>query len=1123
MNRFTKWTAVLMVTMMSLWITVQAQTPIPITPQPFWQTDAGSWAAGSYAVYEFYADNAGVYNFSVCINDGVGGDCSGDGDFTLYSDAALTTMVWYIDGPSSCGYDATTLGSAFQNWQPTTSGTYYLKVDDYYGDAATYTLAFQGGVWWYITPTTTCQVENAGGFPTGDGHWFEMYLYSTETYNFSICNLDPCAGDYSGSCDGDFWMYDATGTNNLWYIDGSSTCNYNASTYGTSYQDWAPPSDGTYLLYVNDYCGGDATVVDLAYIMGGGGGGCEPIPYSQNFDASTLWPVGWSEGGDLAVWEISTTWPGTTPPTGNHVYSDYYPYTQGFVYSPCFDGTGKTNLHVRFFHYWRADYSSGTQDGYFYGSPDGGTTPILLDEWHHNAPATEEGWKTYDISSWADGATDIVFWWDVTHGDDWYWVWDDFQIQEGPWSNPGSWIGLVNTDWNEPGNWDGGIIPDMAIDVTIPAGCPFYPVINTYAECQNMDILAGGAASVDATGDLHSFGDLTNYGTYSLNGGNCDIFGVYNSESGSITNIMSGTFSIGAWTALGFWANGVVNLMGGDIYCYGYALFGYADVNHGGPFNFHVYGDALRLWNTPMTNYPPTAGNWFVESSSTDFYLYSSAFGTGNYLPVWNLTINSPITEVHMNPDGDVTGFAVFNNLEILNGNCSTVFNTGENDDFFVNGDFSVGPDQGANFTTNAAPVYIGGDLNVLAGPTGYGSWIDNGNVTVAKGVQQAQVYYDGTKWHMISSPVANAVSGMYLGLYLQGHDETTNLWTDIIPMNIPLNVGQGYALWNQTGGGHVAPYMGQFNTGNYSMALTRNNLGWNAVGNPYPSSIDWNATGWTKTNIADATYIENAGNWATYIAGVGANGGSQYIAPGQGFFVECLGGGGSIGWSNAIRTHNATPFFKDAVANMVRLEASGNGRTDETVVRFLNEATAGFDNSFDARKMFAYYDEFPQVYSLDNGYMSINTLPVTDQVALGFTAGMSGTYTLAATGINDLSYVMLEDLVTGTMTNLLSNSYTFDYTAGSNEARFILHFAPLAVPELDAEAISIYAVDRDVYVNVPENTDGHIMVFNTLGQQVTTAPINNTLNKVTVNKPGSYIVRVLSDNRTITGKVMIK
>ena len=88
--------------------------------------------------------------------------------------------------------------------------------------------------------------------------------------------------------------------------------------------------------------------------------------------------------------------------------------------------------------------------------------------------------------------------------------------------------------------------------------------------------------------------------------------------------------------------------------------------------------------------------------------------------------------------------------------------------------------------------------------------------------------------------------------------------------------------------------FSGVFNTGNQSITLESNGSEkWNFVGNPYPCTINWDASGWTKTNINDAIYIWDAtlnsgqGGYMSYIGGVGTDGGSEFIPPSQGFFIE--------------------------------------------------------------------------------------------------------------------------------------------------------------------------------------------------------------------------------------------
>lgn len=119
-----------------------------------------------------------------------------------------------------------------------------------------------------LAPYPYCQAVN-GLFDIGGYVMYEMYLYASETYNFSICFEDLCCGgDYIGSGDGDFTMYDAAMTE-LFYIDGNSTCNYNASTFNSAFEDWAPPADGYYYLMVSDYYGTYSATFTLAYISGG--------------------------------------------------------------------------------------------------------------------------------------------------------------------------------------------------------------------------------------------------------------------------------------------------------------------------------------------------------------------------------------------------------------------------------------------------------------------------------------------------------------------------------------------------------------------------------------------------------------------------------------------------------------------------------------------------------------------------------------------------------------------------------------------------------------------------------------------------------------------------------------
>jgi hypothetical protein len=430
-------------------------------------------------------------------------------------------------------------------------------------------------------------------------------------------------------------------------------------------------------------------------------------------------------------------------------------------------------------------------------------------------------------------------------------------------------------------------------------------------------------------------------------------------------------------------------------------------------------------------------------------------------------------------------------------------------------------------------PMAINDVLSILSSSSGTGSLLVNNDLDY--GTALIERYYAGNEWHFISPPVSNAVSGLFTGLYLQYHDETTNDYFDIIPTNIPLVPGKGYALWNPNDA--RADFAGNLNTGTVGSAgnLTRsgagNSFGWNLVGNPYPSSIDWDAgTGWLKNNINNAIYIHvDAATWATYIGGIGINGGSRYIASGQGFFVSVTDNqgtypeAGSLIMNQDITVHHNTTFFKSAPANYVRIEVSGNGWSDETVIRFIEEATTSFDPEWDAHKLFGYQSDAPQIYTVLNQPYSINALPEPQAVVAGVKAMENGIFTITATENDGIEYVFLEDLTTQKVTDLLAENYTFSYLTGTPDERFVLHFAPVAGIARDIRHdLRLYSKGDNLVLELGDIKQGEILVYNITGQLIHRT--ETTSGKLTFGgmKPGVYIVQVVTQNWIETRKVSV-
>ncbi|MFZ4550145.1 MAG: T9SS type A sorting domain-containing protein, partial [Bacteroidales bacterium] len=341
-------------------------------------------------------------------------------------------------------------------------------------------------------------------------------------------------------------------------------------------------------------------------------------------------------------------------------------------------------------------------------------------------------------------------------------------------------------------------------------------------------------------------------------------------------------------------------------------------------------------------------------------------------------------------------------------------------------------------------------------------------------------------------------------------------------------------------GRGYLAAYLadatktfsGIMNSGSQFININRTyadllTSGWNLVGNPYPSNIDWDAaTGWTKTNSNNAIYVAKSGGWATYVDGVGTNGGSRYISVGQGFFVSAINlGAGSLAMTNNVRVHNSATFFKNAKSqNLVRVEVSGNGYTDETVVRFVPGATVGFDGHYDAMKMFNFNENSTQIYTNSNMPLTINSLNTeTNKVDLGVRGRVAGKYSLKVTELNNIDFVTLHDKKTGFYSNLKAKPYTYYFEPGENEIRFELLFKPISETETENPVASIYSYGKTIGVAIKDLEVGDIYIYNVAGQLVASEYKVSGTTEFSITVAGIYLVKVMADKDLVFKKVWVK
>lgn len=326
-------------------------------------------------------------------------------------------------------------------------------------------------------------------------------------------------------------------------------------------------------------------------------------------------------------------------------------------------------------------------------------------------------------------------------------------------------------------------------------------------------------------------------------------------------------------------------------------------------------------------------------------------------------------------------------------------------------------------------------------------------------------------------------------------------------------------------------------------------NPGWNLVGNPFPSAIDWDYladdyNGLMGSGMDKAVYFyENATpTYLSYVPLTGGTGGAtQYIPAMQGFMVHSNAStNNQFIINNASRTHTGQGVYYKSSAtlseNVLNLKVEGNSYADYARVCFYGPATANFDGDYDAFKLASFNGNVPQLYSVtpDNTKVAINTLPLAEMygtVPMGFVFGLPGTYTITADGIGSFPasmYIKLEDTKTGTIQKLNDNpAYSFTAVTGDNANRFLLHFSDATSVENpeNTSGFTVYNDNGIVNVISMKAVTGQVKVYDMAGRTVATAAlVPNQATRIDMHgQSGVYVVSVIHNKGTSNSKLVIK
>jgi hypothetical protein len=464
---------------------------------------------------------------------------------------------------------------------------------------------------------------------------------------------------------------------------------------------------------------------------------------------------------------------------------------------------------------------------------------------------------------------------------------------------------------------------------------------------------------------------------------------------------------------------------------------------------------------------------------------------------------------------------SAFNNLTITGSSTTTINVTGQTVSRILLCDGTL---NAAGYITLLSTA----DQTALIDGSGTGQV--TGNVTMQR------YFPTGFGYKYISSPFQFATVGelsddMDLGttfsmFYRYDESKTLSGWVSYNTTADTLNLLSGYAAnLGSSAVPNTIDMTGEVNNGSVSLTIYNNNntytQGFNLVGNPYPSPIDWDAvSGWTKTNIDDALYYFKAsttdqygGTYSTYINGISSDSLATNIIPSmQGLFVHVTDGAypvsGTLSLDNNVRITNLThPFLKSGntkIAPMIRLRAGFSGITaskDHLAIYFDEKADTIFESSMDALKLMNTDINVPNLYAVggDGTKLSIDALPPAflkgDIIPLGLKLNRSGKVLFSISSIENLdapTEIYLTDNVTGQSREMISkNNYTVSLEAGEYVDRFFLSvISPRNKIDDDMPDESLFRTYSYggillVEINIKDMNHGTLFVNNLTGQVV--------------------------------------
>lgn len=420
-----------------------------------------------------------------------------------------------------------------------------------------------------------------------------------------------------------------------------------------------------------------------------------------------------------------------------------------------------------------------------------------------------------------------------------------------------------------------------------------------------------------------------------------------------------------------------------------------------------------------------------------------------------------------------------------------------------------------------------------------YGEQTCSGSVRVERYIKGYTSNTDG--WHLFGCPVSNFLideSSFHPGneddLFI--YSEPDNLWMNYkVPGNFThFEAGKGYLVASHTNDNKWVSGMINNQELSFSGFSITDGRGWHLLGNPFPSPLRWNDGLWHIEGINHLAKL-----WQESIHNYSDLDPNELVPAHNGFFIRVNSEINKLTIPLMSREHENLSWQKSIEMPTLILKAQSIENNTATIcrVRFYDDASAGFDNFYDAHYL-AGFPQPPEFYSKTTcgEMLSTNTLPFSEEttVQLHFAKGLSGAYHIDAGEISSfpvgVKIVLKDNLLNIPIDLAIQSSYYFTSNPEDHPDRFTLHFSNhTGVEEFHStsEPTFIFSDGKIQILNLDTNSNIPAMVeiFDLTGRLIlkTPAPMDGKITCTGLVK-GIYLIKLsfFNTDKCLSSKISV-